>query len=140
MLMKKASDYIGRNFLVKNWCAAIVYYFTEKNNLNIRKLPKGNLTWEYLKENKMLDDSKMDYLKDRILAGYGLLISGRGGSGKSTLLNNMLDWVAFSQVILVSQESDELYSNVHSQMQFEHTMTARKNDVVTDFSFEGELR
>ena len=117
-----------------------MYYFTEKNNLNIRKLPKGNLTWEYLKENKMLDDSKMDYLKDRILAGYSLLISGRGGSGKSTLLNNMLDWVAFSQVILVSQESDELYSNVHSQMQFEHTMTARKNDVVTDFSFEGERR
>ena len=113
---------------------------TEKNNLHIRKMPKEKLTWEYLKENKMLDDAMMDYLKDRILAGYGFLISGRGGSGKSTLLNNMLDWVPFNQSILVSQESDELYSNVHPQMQFEHTMTIRKNGVVTDFSLEDELR
>lgn len=113
---------------------------TEKNNLHIRKMPKQKLSWEYLKENHMLDDSIMEYLSDRIMAGYGFLISGRGGSGKSTLLNNMLDWIPFNQSILVSQESDELYSNVHPQMQFEHTMTVRKNDVVTDFSLEDELR
>ena len=113
---------------------------TEKNNLHIRKMPKEKLTWEYLKENRMLDDAIMEYLKDRIVSGYGFLISGRGGSGKSTLLNNMLDWIPFNQSILVSQESDELYSNVHPQMQFEHTMTVRKNDVITDFSLEDELR
>ena len=88
----------------------------------------------------MLDDEAMDYLKDRILSGYGFLISGRGGSGKSTLLNNMLDWIPFDESVLVSQESDELYSNVHPQIQFEHTMTVRKNDVVTDFTLEDELR
>ena len=113
---------------------------TEKNNLHIRKMPKKKLTWEYLKENGMIDDDGMKYLKDRILAGYGFLISGRGGSGKSTLLNNMLDWIPFNQSILVSQESDELYSNVHPQMQFEHTMTVRKNDVITEFTLEDELR
>lgn len=113
---------------------------TEKNNLHIRKMPKEKLTWEYLKENGMIDDDGMAYLKDRILAGYGFLISGRGGSGKSTLLNNMLDWIPFNQSILVSQESDELYSNVHPQMQFEHTMTVRKNDVITEFTLEDELR
>ena len=113
---------------------------TEKNNLHIRKMPKEKLTWEYLKENGMIDDDGMAYLKDRILAGYGFLISGRGGSGKSTLLNNMLDWIPFNQSILVSQESDELYSDVHPQMQFEHTMTVRKNDVITEFTLEDELR
>lgn len=113
---------------------------TEKNNLHIRKMPKEKLSWVYLKENGMLDDLLMEYLQDRILSGYGFLISGRGGSGKSTLLNNMLDWIPFDQSILVSQESDELYSNVHPQMQFEHTMTVRKGDVVTDFSLEDELR
>lgn len=113
---------------------------TEKNNLHIRKMPKEKLNWEYLKENGMIDDDGMAYLKDRILAGYGFLISGRGGSGKSTLLNNMLDWIPFNQSILVSQESDELYSNVHPQMQFEHTMTVRKNDVITEFTLEDELR
>ena len=113
---------------------------TEKNNLHIRKMPKKKLSWDYLKENGMLDDYHMDYIKDRILAGYGFLISGRGGSGKSTLLNNMLDWVPFNQSILVSQESDELYSNVHPQIQFEHTMTVRKGDAVTEFTLEDELR
>jgi len=113
---------------------------TEINNLHIRKMPKEKLSWEYLKENGMLDDSAMEYLKDRILSGYGFLISGRGGSGKSTLLNNMLDWIPFDESVLVSQESDELYSNVHPQIQFEHTMTVRKNDVVTDFTLEDELR
>lgn len=113
---------------------------TEKNNIHIRKMPKEKLSWEYLKENGMLNDELMEYIKDRILSGYGFLISGRGGSGKSTLLNNMLDWVPFDQSILVSQESDELYSNVHPQIQFEHTMTVRKGDAVTDFSLEDELR
>lgn len=113
---------------------------TEKNNIHIRKMPKEKLSWEYLKENGMLDDEMMHYLIDRLLAGFGFLISGRGGSGKSTLLNSMLDWIPFDQSILVSQESDELYSNVHPQIQFEHTMTVRKNDVVTEFTLEDELR
>lgn len=113
---------------------------TEKNNIHIRKMPKTKLSWDYLKENKMLDDEMIGYLMDRIEAGYGFLISGRGGSGKSTLLNNMIDLIPFNQSILVSQESDELYSNEHPQIQFEHTMTVRKLDVVTDFSLEDELR
>ena len=67
-------------------------------------------------------------------------IQGFIGSGKSTLLNNMIDLIPYNQSVLVSQESDELYSNEHPQIQFEHTMTIRKNDVVTDFSLEDELR
>ena len=113
---------------------------TEKNNIHIRKMPKTKLSWEYLKENQMLDDEMIDYLKNRIGSGYGFLISGRGGSGKSTLLNNMIDLIPFNQSVLVSQESDELYSNEHPQIQFEHTLTVRKHDVVTDFSLEDELR
>lgn len=113
---------------------------TEKNNIHIRKMPKEKLTWDYLKENGMLDDEMMEYLSDRISAGFGFLISGRGGSGKSTLLNNMADWIPFNQSILVSQESDELYSNIHPQIQFEHTMTVRKNDLIADFTLEDELR
>ena len=113
---------------------------TEKNNIHIRKMPKEKLSWEYLKENGMLDDEMIEYLKDRIMSGYGFLISGRGGSGKSTLLNNMLDLIPYNESILVSQESDELYSHEHPQIQFEHTMTVRKNDTVTEFTLEDELR
>lgn len=113
---------------------------TEKNNIHIRKMPKTKLSWKYLKENGMLDDEMITYLKNRIGAGYGFLISGRGGSGKSTLLNNMIDLIPFNESVLVSQESDELYSSEHPQIQFEHTLTVRKNDVITEFSLEDELR
>ena len=113
---------------------------TEKNNIHIRKMPKTKLSWEYLKENNMLDDEMIEYLKDRISAEYGFLISGRGGSGKSTLLNNMLDLIPYNESILVSQESDELYSKEHPQIQFEHTMTVRKQEMVTEFTLEDELR
>ena len=95
---------------------------TEITNVHIRKMPKTKLDWDYLKENGMLDDDGISYISNRIKAGYGFLISGRGGSGKSTLLNQMLDLIPFNESVLVSQESDELYSNIHPQIQFEHTL------------------
>ena len=113
---------------------------TEKNNIHIRKMPKEKYSWDYLKENGMLDDEMIAYLEDRIGAGYSMLISGKGGSGKSTLLNNVVDIIPFNQSILVSQESDELYSKVHPQIQFEHTMTVKKENVTMEFSLEDELR
>ena len=113
---------------------------TEKNNIHIRKMPKEKYSWDYLKENRMLDDEMMAYLEDRIGAGYSMLISGKGGSGKSTLLNNVVDIIPFNQSILVSQESDELYSKVHPQIQFEHTMTVKKEGLTMEFSLEDELR
>ena len=91
-------------------------------------------------ESGMLDRDMIAYLKDRIAAGYGFLISGRGGSGKSTLLNNMIDCIPFGESVLVSQESDELYSNVHPQIQFEHTMAVQKKETVTEYTLEDELR
>ena len=113
---------------------------TEANNIHIRKTPKEKYTWEYLKENGMLNDEMIAYVKNRINAGYGFLISGKGGSGKSTLLNNMIDIIPFNESILVSQESDELYSNLHPQIQFEHTLEIKRIEKYTEISLEDELR
>lgn len=113
---------------------------TEANNIHIRKQPKKKLNWDYLKEYKMLDNPMLDFIRDRITNNYSFLISGKGGSGKSTLLNNMIDVIPFDQSILVSQESDELYSDIHPQIQFEHTLQVRKNEIKTEFSLEDELR
>lgn len=112
---------------------------TEMDNIHIRKIPKQKYTWEYLIENEMLTEEMVEYLKDRIAAGYGFLLSGRGGSGKTTLLNNMIDLVPYNESGLVTQESDELYSS-HPQFQFEHTLILRKEGVVTEFDLEDELR
>lgn len=112
---------------------------TESNNIHIRKIPKEKYSWKYLKEHGMLDENMKEYLENRIASGYGFLISGRGGSGKSTLLNNMIDLIPTTESILVSQESDELYSN-HPQIQFEHTLEIRREDKIIEVSLEDELR
>ena len=113
---------------------------TECNNIHIRKMPKQKYTWNYLKKAGMLNDEMILYLKDRIVSGYSFLISGRGGSGKSTLLNNLIDLIPFTESVLVSQESDELYSEIHPQMQFEHTMEIRRNGEKLEYELEDELR
>ena len=113
---------------------------TENNNIHIRKIPKKKLSWEYLKKHKMLDDEMIEYIKERINSGYSFILSGKGGSGKSTLLNNMIDLIPFNQSILVSQESDELYSDLHPQIQLEHTINLRRNGKDIAFSLEDELR
>lgn len=110
------------------------------NMLHIRKTPTVKYTWDYLKEAGMLDDDGINYLKDRVLNGYGFLISGRGGSGKSTLLNNMIDMIPFEESVLISQENDELYSNIHPQEQFEHPLDHKADGRETHFSLEDELR
>ena len=106
--------------------------------IHIRKTPNKKHSWEYLIGQKMLDPSMIAYITDRILAGYGFLISGRGGSGKSTLLNSMIDEIPFDESVLVVQESDELYTDVHPQMLFEHTV--EKTDGGSGYFLEDELR
>ncbi len=112
---------------------------TETNNIHIRKIPKEKYPWEYLEGQGMLDGDIRKYLENRVAGGYGFLISGRGGSGKSTLLNNMIDLIPITESILVSQESDELYSN-HPQIQFEHTLEIKREDRNIEVSLEDELR
>lgn len=112
---------------------------TDCNVIHIRKQPKVKYTWEYLKKNNMLDDEMIAYIKDRVVSGYGFLISGRGGSGKSTLLNNMIDLIPFDESVLISQESDELYSS-HPQMQIEHTLDICRGGNKIVYSLDDELR
>ncbi|MCR4567795.1 MAG: Flp pilus assembly complex ATPase component TadA [Pseudobutyrivibrio sp.] len=113
---------------------------TDANNIHIRKIPTDKYSWDYLKEAGMITDEMIEYFRDRIVNGYAFLISGRGGSGKTSLLNKLLDWVPYNQSVLVSQESDELYSDSHPQMQFEHTMSLAHGEETQEYSLEDELR
>lgn len=113
---------------------------TDDNNIHIRKIPTEKYSWEYLKEAGMVDDDMVEYFRDRINNKYGFLISGSGGSGKTSLLNKLLDWIPFNESVLISQESDELYSDVHPQMQFEHTMAFDQGESHKEYSLEDELR
>lgn len=112
---------------------------SDYNIIHIRKLPKTKYSWQYLIDNGMLDENMIVYIKDRVVSGYGFLLSGRGGSGKSTLLNNIIDLIPYDESVLISQESDELYSN-HPQMEIEHVLEINRGEHHIEYSLEEELR
>ena len=70
--------------------------------------------------------------------GEVLSILGENGSGKTTLLNVILDEIPYDESVLVVQESDELYSNLHPQIQFEHTVDPTEKSA--GYTLEDELR
>ena len=112
---------------------------SDYNIIHIRKLPKTKYSWQYLIDNGMLDENMITYIKDRVVSGYGFLLSGRGGSGKSTLLNNIIDLIPYDESVLISQESDELYSK-HPQMEIEHVLEINRGEHHIEYSLEEELR
>lgn len=112
---------------------------SDYNIIHIRKLPKTKYSWQYLIDNGMLDENMIVYIKDRVVSGYGFLLSGRGGSGKSTLLNNIIDLIPYDESVLISQESDELYSK-HPQMEIEHVLEINRGEHHIEYSLEEELR
>lgn len=112
---------------------------SEANNVHIRKIPTVKYSWNYLMEAGMLDQYMKNYLHDRVLAGYGFLISGKGGSGKTALLNKLIDWLPLEESGLIAQESDELYTE-HPQVQVEHILSETKGENPFEYGLEDLLR
>ena len=52
----------------------------------------------------------------------------------------MIDMIPYEESVLISQENDELYSNVHPQEQFEHPLDHKSDGKETHFTLEDELR
>ena len=87
---------------------------------HIRKIAKQKRDFDYLLDAGMLDKTIMNYLIDRARYGPGLVFCGKGASGKTTMMNALLDKIAYNKSVLVTQESEELFSNVHPHIMFEH--------------------
>lgn len=92
--------------------------------LAIRKIPKQKLTTEELIKRKMLTYEQAEYFRQRVVAGDGILVSGKGGSGKTTFINWLLEQIPNDYSGLVIQENEELFSS-HPDMAFEHTVENR---------------
>lgn len=135
MDLKATEDYRLRIDLTLKYATA-----TGHNRLHIRKFPKIKPTWEKLFADKMLTPEMLAFIKDRIAAGCSFILSGYSGSGKSTLLNMMIDLIPYSNKVLVAQETDELYSETHPQMIFEHVVTSDNELEQPPASLEDILR
>lgn len=90
---------------------------------HIRKIAKQKRDFKYLLDNHMMDETIMNYLIDRARYGSGMIFTGKGASGKTTCMNALLDKIPFDKSGLVIQESEELFSDVHPHLMFEHITT-----------------
>ena len=107
---------------------------TEEPYLHIRKIPKEKKSVEDLIGLKMLDKKMAEYLNLRRSKGY-VVICGKNGSGKTHLLNALLDEIPARESVLVVQENEELFSDKHPDMMFQH-IAVRKGDNKIHYSLK----
>lgn len=102
--------------------------------LHIRKIPKEKKTIEDLIDFRMLDNQIAEYLDQRREEGY-VIICGKNGSGKTYLLNALLDKIPHHESVLVVQENEELFSDTHPDMMFQH-IAVRRGDKKINYSLK----
>lgn len=124
----------AQNFTDKYSCDKAILRFNistgfinsnEKYLLSIRKILKTKYTTQQFIDMGFFTQEQADYLEERIRSGGGFLVCGKGGSGKTNLLNWMIDRIPFDASGLVCQENEELFSEVHPDLAFQHTVTNR---------------
>ena len=93
--------------------------------LHIRKLPKKKYTLDELVFMKMLDENTADYLRKKVISSSGILICGKGSAGKTYLLNALIECIPHECSGLVVQENEELFSNTHPELMFQHVVSPR---------------
>lgn len=90
--------------------------------LTIRKVPKQKYTLESLMDMGMMDESVAAYLEKAAADSDGILFTGKGASGKTSLMNCLLDKIPQDKSGLVIQENEELFSTLHGELMFQHTV------------------
>lgn len=87
--------------------------------LHVRKIPTTKKNIPILIQEGMLTLKIAEYLIGKHGDGY-MLICGINGCGKTTLVNALLDEIPQEESVLVVQENEELFSDVHKDMMFQH--------------------
>jgi len=76
--------------------------------ITIRKFPNKPITIERLVELDSISMEAADFLKQLVIAGYNIFISGGTGSGKTTFLNVLSNYIPSTERIITIEDSAEL--------------------------------
>ncbi len=88
--------------------------------IQIRKIPKKKYTKEQLIKFGLFTNEQIDYLEKKLETGNMVLFTGKGASGKTTMINFLIDRISHQKAGLAIQENEELFSNTHPEMIFQH--------------------
>ncbi len=76
--------------------------------ITIRKFPEKPITVERLIELEAISPEVSEFLKQLVIAGYNIFISGGTGSGKTTFLNVLSNYIPREERIITIEDSAEL--------------------------------
>ena len=76
--------------------------------ITIRKFPSKPITMERLIELGSISTEVASFLKQLVIAGYNIFISGGTGSGKTTFLNVLSNYIPKGERIITIEDSAEL--------------------------------
>lgn len=76
--------------------------------ITIRKFPDQPITMERLIELEAISSEAANFLRQLVIAGYNILISGGTGSGKTTFLNALSNYIPSTERIITIEDSAEL--------------------------------
>lgn len=76
--------------------------------VTIRKFPKEHINMERLIDMKSIDRDAALWLRELVIAGYNIFISGGTGSGKTTFLNALSEYIPKDERIVTIEDSAEL--------------------------------
>lgn len=76
--------------------------------ITIRKFPSQPITMERLIELESISTEAAEFLKQLVVAGYNIFISGGTGSGKTTFLNALSNYIPPTERIITIEDSAEL--------------------------------
>ena len=88
-------------------------------SLHIRKILRTKKDISKLVEDGMLNEKIAKFLIGRLGYGY-MIICGLNAAGKTSAANALLDEMSKEKSVLVIQENEELFSDVHKDMLFQH--------------------
>lgn len=80
----------------------------EGPTITIRKFPNQPITIERLIELESISLEAAKFLKQLVIAGYNVFISGGTGSGKTTFLNALSNYIPSTERIITIEDSAEL--------------------------------
>ncbi|MDE6529142.1 MAG: CpaF family protein [Lachnospiraceae bacterium] len=76
--------------------------------VTIRRFPEHPIQMKDLLEFGAINEEVVDFLRDLVVAGYNIFISGGTGSGKTTFLNALSDFIPKDERIITIEDSAEL--------------------------------
>lgn len=100
--------------------------------MHIRLVPKIKRSLDVL-ENKydMFPYGTKNYLLKRLAAGDGMLYTGKNGSGKTTVVNGLLDHIDEQKSVMIIEDNQELFSDVHKRIMYTHSVESRTDGKIT---------